>query len=199
MANTKTTKATKPVTETEIIEDTVKETKVVENTAKEVKPVVKEEVIKEYKPDDMIRCVSVTAGELMMIGKKTNALYRWENYGDTAYVEFQDLKAEVHNAKSPFIYSPLFMVDDEDVLKLSDFSKVNDIYRNAISIDEIDSFFSLSDQQFSSQLKKLPVGIKETIKSIAVDKLEDGSLDSIRKIKIMDSVLGTDLYNLLGR
>ena len=189
MANTKTAKATKPAIESKVVEDTVKAT---EN-------VVEEKAVKEYKPDDMILCVSVTAGELMMIGKKSNALYRWANYGDTAYVEFQDLKAEVHNAKSPFIYSPLFMIEDEDVLSLSDFSKVNEVYRDAISIDEIESFFSLSDQQFSSQLKKLPVGIKETIKSIAVDKLEDGSLDSIRKIKIMDSVLGTDLYNLLGR
>ena len=182
MANTKTAKATKPVTESKVVKD-----------------IVEENVVKEFKPDDMIQCISVTAGELMMIGKKTNALYRWANYGDTAYVEFQDLKAEVHNAKSPFIYSPLFMIEDEEVLSLSDFNKVNEVYKNAISIDEIDSFFSLSDQQFSSQLKKLPVGIKETIKSIAVDKLEDGSLDSIRKIKIMDSILGTDLYNLLGR
>ena len=39
--------------------------------------------------------------------------------------------------------------------------------------------------------------IKDAVKAIAVDKINDGSLDSIQKIKIIDEVLGTDLYNLL--
>ena len=168
-------------------------------TTKSVKTESKDEVeTKSFAPDDEIECVSVTAGELIITGKKTGRVYDWANYGDTAYVEFQDLKAEVHNAKSRPIYDPLFMIEDEDVLALPEFAKVAESYKDALSIDEIDNLFNLSQQQFASQLKKLPVGIKNTIKSIARDKMEDGTLDSINKIKILDQVLGTDLYNLLG-
>ena len=174
------------------------------NTTKKVvtRPVeeIEEKAIEKtraYAPDDSIECVSVTAGELLMIGKKTGNIYRWENYGDTAYVEYQDLKAEAHNAKSNYIYLPLIMIEDEDVLATSDFVRVAESYKDAISVEDIDNFFDLTTQQFRSQLKKLPKGIQNTLKSIARDKMEDGSLDSIQKIKILDEVLGTDLYNLL--
>lgn len=183
MANTKNAKTTKPVTvEEEVIKEVVKETP----------------KVKTYEPEDDISCVSVTAGELIMIGKKTGNLYRWANYGDTTMVEFQDLKAEVRNAKSKYIYSPLMMIEDEDVLELPEFANVAESYKSAISVEEIDNFFDLPLQQFSSTLKGLPVGIKNTIKSIAVDKLESGSLDSLNKIKVLDQILGTELYNLLA-
>lgn len=157
-----------------------------------------EKEVREYSAEDDIECVSVTAGELIMIGKKTGNLYKWENYGDTTTVEYQDLKAEMRNAKSAYIYSPLFMIEDEELLATPEFAKVAESYKDAISIDDIDNFFDLTNQQFNAQLKKLPKGIQNTIKSIAVDKINDGTLDSIQKIKILDSVLGTDLYNLLG-
>lgn len=156
------------------------------------------EAKKTFAPEDEIECVSVTAGELIMIGKKTGRLYDWSNYGDTAFVEYQDLKAEMHNAKSKYIYEPYFMIENDDVVNSPEFKAVKEVYKNAISAEEINEFFDLSTQQFKSQLKSLPNGIKDTIKSIARDKIEDGTLDSINKIKILDQVLGTDLYNLLG-
>ena len=178
MANTKNAKNTKPVKETVKGEEVVK--------------------AKTFEPEDDVNCVSVTAGELIMIGKKTGNLYRWSNYGDTTMIEFQDLKAEIRNSNSKYIYSPLFMIEDEDVLELPEFANVAKSYEHAISIEEIDDFFNLPLQQFSSTLKTLPVGIKNTIKSIAVDKLESGSLDSLNKIKVLDEILGTELYNLLA-
>ena len=152
---------------------------------------------REYAPDEDIKCVSVCAGELLMIGKKTGILYKWENYGDTTYVEYQDLKAEAYNSKSGYIYSPLFMIEDEELLATREFAKVAESYKNTINAEEIDDLFGLTTQQFRSQLKKLPKGIQNTVKVIARDKIESGQLDSIQKIKILDEVLGTDLYNLL--
>lgn len=154
-------------------------------------------VEREYAPDDNIKCVSVCAGELIMVGKKSGLIYKWTNYGDTAYVEYQDLKAEAHSSTSPIIYSPLIMIEDDELLKTREFARAKDIYKNAITADEIDNFFNLTNQQFNSQLKRLPNGIKNTIKAVAVDKINNGTLDSIQKIKILDEVLGTDLYNLL--
>lgn len=174
------------------------------NTTKKVttKPVTEEtmapkKIEHEYAPDDNIKCVSVCAGELIMVGKKTGMLYKWFNYGDTAYVEYQDLKAEAHSSASPIIYAPLIMIEDEDLLETREFARAKEIYKDAITADEIDNFFNLTNQQFKSQLKRLPKGIQNTIKAVAVDKINNGALDSIQKIKILDEVLGTDLYNLL--
>jgi len=156
-------------------------------------------VAKKYEPTDSIECVSVTAGRLMMMGKKTKNLYDWANCGDTTYVEYQDLKAEMLTANSPIIYEPMILINDQEVLDSPEFAKLKEAYKNVISAEEIDDFFNLSTQQFQNKLKKLPIGIQNTIKAIAVDKLENGTLDSINKIKILDATLGTDLYNLLVR
>ena len=153
---------------------------------------------REYEPYDSIKCMSVTAGELLMIGKKTGILYKWSGYGDVVYVEYQDLKAEAYNSRSNYIYAPLFMIEDEELLTVREFAKVAETYKDMLTIDDLDKFFNLTNQQFMQQLKKLPKGLKNTVKSVAVGKITDGSLDSIQKIKILDEVFGTDLYNLLG-
>ena len=178
MANTKTTKAVKAS------ENNVAESKV---------------TIRKFEPTEPIECVSVTAGRLMMIGRKTGNTYDWMNCGDTAYVEYQDLKAEMLVSNSPIMYDPMILINDPEVYSSPEFARLSDVYKNALTAEEIDEFFNLPVQQFGSKLKKLPKGIQNTIKSIAVEKLENGSLDSISKIKILDSTLGTDLYNLLVR
>lgn len=167
-------------------------------SAKTTKSVTEEPETKTFAPDAGVECVSVTSGELIIIGKKTNNVYRWTNYGDTTTVEFQDLRVEARNAKSRPLYDPLIMIEDEDVLALPEFEAVADSYKNAISIEEIDQFFDLPLQQFAMKLRTLPKGIKNTIKSIARDKLDAGELDSIQKIKVIDEILGTELYNLLA-
>ena len=179
MANTRNAKTTKPV-------------------AKDIEAEAKVEATRTIAPDEGIECVSVTAGELIITGKKTGNLYRWTNYGDTTTVEFQDLRVEARNAKSRPLYDPLIIIEDEDVLALPEFESVADSYKTVISIEEIDQFFDLPLQQFAAKLRSIPKGIKNTIKSIARDKLEDGSLDSLKKVKVLDETLGTDLYNLLA-
>lgn len=161
---------------------------------------VEETIVEEkktYQPNDEIDCFSVTAGELIMIGRKTRNVYRWTNYGDTTPVEYQDLKAEKLNSKSQYIYDPLFVIDDEELLATPEFKNVAEVYGDALSTEDIDNVFNLDAASFQRTLKNMPKGFQNTIKSIAVTKIQDGSLDSIKKIKIIDEVCGTDLHSFL--
>lgn len=150
---------------------------------------------KEFVPHELINTTSVTAGEMLMIGAKTKTIYRWADIGDTCEVEFQDLKAEKYNTKSRYIYDPLFVIENEDVLALPEFKKVAEVYQNMLSVEDVENIFNLDAMSFKRTIENLPKGLKNTIKVMAVTKIEDGSLDSIQKIKIIDSVLGTDLFN----
>lgn len=179
MTKKTTTKTTAPKAKSTVVEEK-KETKV-------------EKV--SFEPTDLIECVSVTAGELIMFGRKTKNIYRWTDYGDTQEVEYQDLKSEKLNRTSRYIYDPLFMINNDDVLNSTDFKGVSDVYQSFLSVDDIDEIFGLDIGNFKKTLLSLPVGLKNTIKSLAVTKIEDGSLDSIKKIQCIDEVLGTDLFN----
>ena len=156
----------------------------------------KKEEVKTYKPDDLISCKSVTVGELLCPGKKTGELYIWANYGDTTEVEYQDLLA-LRTSKSKYIYEPLFIIEDEELLKEKRWSELNDLYEKIYSVEDFDELFSLSNGEFEALLKILPNGVKNSIKIEVGSRIEKGTFDSIQKIKIIDKVCNSDLKCLL--
>ena len=145
---------------------------------------------RKYAPDDMITCRSVTYGELLLVGKKSKLLYDWANYGDTTEVEYQDLQA-LRSTKSSYLFKPRIVIEDEELVE--QWSKeLSDMYSHIVDID-VDSLFKLPLAQFKSKLKKAPKGVQQAVKNIAGEKILNGSLDSLAKIKAIDEILGTDL------
>lgn len=168
--------------------DVVEEAGVVEKVTKTKKATVKEP--RKYAPGDMVPCRSVTYGELLLPGTKSKMLYTWSNYGDTTDVEFQDLQA-LKSTRSTYLFKPRFIIDDEELVEQwkSDLGKV---YDDIIAID-VEALFKLPTNQLKAKLKKAPVGIQQAVKNLAGEKIMNGSLDSLAKIKAIDEVLGTDL------
>jgi hypothetical protein len=170
------------VEETEIMEDTV--------TTKQESKKAPAKVARKYEPDEMITCRSITYGELLLVGKKSKLLYTWANYGDTTEVEYQDLQA-LKSTKSSYLYKPRFVIEDEELVAQWGKDFVN-MYDNIIDVDAED-LFKLPLNQFKSKLKKAPKGVQQAVKNIAGEKILNGSLDSLAKIKAIDEILGTDL------
>lgn len=159
----------------------VKATKSKKSTAKEVK---------KYGPNDMISCRSITYGELLLPGVKSKMLYTWANYGDRTDVEFQDLQA-LKSTRSTYLFKPRFIIEDEELVEQwsNDLGK---IYDDIVATD-VEALFKLPANQLKAKLKKAPSGIQQAVKNIAGEKIMNGSLDSLAKIKVIDEVLGSDL------
>lgn len=147
-------------------------------------------VARKFEPDDLIVCRSITFGELLLTGKKSKLLYSWANYGDSTEVEYQDLQA-LKSTRSSYLFKPRFIIEDEDLVEQwgKDFG---DIYKNIEDIDAED-LLKLPVAQLRSKLKKASKGVQLAVKNIAGDKILNGSLDSLAKIKAIDEILGTDL------
>lgn len=145
---------------------------------------------RKFEPDDLIVCRSITFGELLLTGKKSKLLYSWANYGDTTEVEYQDLQA-LKSTRSSYLFKPRFIIEDEELVEQwgKDFG---DIYKNIEDIDAED-LLKLPVAQLKSKLKKASKGVQLAVKNIAGDKILNGSLDSLAKIKAIDEILGTDL------
>ena len=160
----------------------------IETTVDVTTDVVKEP--RKYAPDDMIPCRSLTYGELLLTGKKSKLLYSWANYNDVTEVEFQDLQA-LRSTKSSYLFKPRFIIEDEELVAQwgKDFT---DMYNNIVDVD-VEDMFKLPLAQFKSKLKKAPKGVQQAVKNIAGEKILNGSLDSLAKIKAIDEILGTDL------
>ena len=146
--------------------------------------------VRKFAPDDLITCRSITYGELLLTGRKSKLLYSWANYGDTTEVEFQDLQA-LKSTRSSYLFKPRFIIEDEELIEQwgKDFG---DMYKNIEDVDAED-LLKLSASQLRSKLKKAPKGVQQAVKNIAGEKILNGSLDSLAKIKAIDEILGTDL------
>lgn len=148
---------------------------------------------KEYKMTEGILCKSITAGELILVGRKTGSQYRWANYGDILEVEYQDLYS-LKVTRSHFIYDPLILIEDEELLE--QWPDVAKVY-SKIGVESINELLDLPVNSFENALRNAPVGIKNSIKATLAAKIMDGSFDSITKIKAADRALGTELIHYI--
>ena len=164
------------------------EVEAIQEVSQESKKAVK--APRKYEADDMIPCRSLTFGELLLTGSKTKLLYSWANYGDVTEVYYQDLQA-LKSTRSSYLLRPRIIVEDEELVEQwgKDFITM---YDNLVDMDAED-LLKLPIAQFKSKLKKAPKGVQQAVKNIAGEKILNGSLDSLAKIKAIDEILGTDL------
>ena len=151
---------------------------------------------KEYKASDLIPCTQVTVGELICIGPRTGMRYNAFGYGDKMMIEYQDLTA-LKMQHSSFLYMPYLTIDDEELLNDPMWSDVKEIGTRVYMKDDLNKFFTLSPTQMRSVLKNAPNGFKSAVRVMAMTKLDEGELDSLGRIKVLDEILGTDLQSLM--
>ncbi len=169
------------VVETKEVEEKTEE--VVETTKVVEKPVVH----KTFSPDEEIPCKSVTPWKLIAPSVDRNTIYSWENFGDIEYVKFRDLQAL---RKTEYVTKPKFLIMDED-LREQWKRDLDGVYKYFENIDYPEEFFDVSDEEFITLLKTAPTWFSEIIKSTAVSMIKNENYPSIRKVKIIDDILGT--------
>lgn len=170
--------------------ETVEESTIDVSTAEVSNTEVVKSVPKKYAPDDLIPCRSITYGELLLTAPKSKLLYSWSNYGDITEIEFQDLQA-LKSMRSSYIFKPRFIIEDLELVEQWN-KDLGKIYSDIIEVD-VEDLFNLPLNQFKSKLKKAPSGIQQAVKNVAGEKILNGSLDSLAKIRAIDEILGTDL------
>ena len=171
--------------------------KVVTNryTVKKTEKVEKE--LRQFNQHDLILCRSVTAGWLGCSGK-SGQYYIFENFGDQCEIEYQDLFA-LKQRRSPYLYSPLFVIEDDELLANPRWADIQKFYDEQIyTMDDINEVLNVPIGQFDKALKSLPKGLAKSLQVEVAKRIEDGSFDSLRKIKVIDEVFGTDFRSILA-
>lgn len=182
MATTTTRKRTTTSKPKTVVEPTEKEEKVVAKKAKEEKRV--------FSDSDGIVCRSIVQGGLFMEGAKTHMLYEWVDYGDKTQVEYADLAAAVR-VKSSYVFSPLFIVEDEDFIE--EFAQLKKFYTENYTVQDLEAILMYPVDKMISEISALPKSALDSIKVLAASSIDEGTLDSVKKIKALDELLGTNL------
>lgn len=184
-ATTKTEdiKVEKPIEDIETKENKV-EDKTLE-TKTENKP--KKKV---FQNDDMIPCLSIMEGKLVLVGARTGDVYRWLNIGDVVEVAYNDLIADVRSHGS-HTHAPWIIIQDGDFL--AQHPEIDDLYSGLYTVEDIEKVLSMPANQMKSYIEQMPVGAQDSLKNIAIARIESGEFDSIQRIKALDEFFGTNL------
>lgn len=198
MAVKKTTTTTRKNSFVKEAESVVENTKPETVEAVEVKeaPVNTEtskKAVKKFNPDDMILCQSICVGQTFVKGFKSGTIYTFEALGAEEYIEYRDLVAAVRS-KDSILFKPFIIVLDEDFI--NEQKTLKSFYENMYTPEDFEEFFRLKPNQMVEALNNMPVGIRETIKSMAVGKIQDGVFDSVARIKALDDYFGTKMMLL---
>lgn len=190
-----TTKRRTVKTKPEVTEAAVDTVETEEVKTKTATKTVKEEPKKEprqFNQNDLILCRSVTTGWLGCPGK-SGQYYVFENFGDECEIEYQDLFA-LKSRRSNYIYAPHFIIEDEELLENPRWADVAQFYRDEVyTAKDLDEILNLPIDTFKRALEQLPKGLAKAFQVYVTEKVEDGSFDSLKKIKVIDEVYGTDL------
>lgn len=201
MARTTNTKTTTNTVKKETIKETPVEENIVntEEVVVEEKPVpveVKPKTPRKFEPSDLIECRSMYAGTLLFTGMKTKITYKFSNIGDMAYIEYQDLRAALLTKKKS-LTAPYIIIEDEDLLEEPHWKEIKKIYDGLYDKEDLSRLIDLPATDFKTNFEKLPIGFKNTVKTIVASQIEEGTFDSMNKAKIIDEICGTDLQMMM--
>lgn len=190
----------KPQRKPRVVESKVEEK--IEEPKEEIKVEEKPKAIRNVKSSkfsdkDLIPCKSVTSGGLNFIGNSGNKV-RFEDYGMIEYIEYGDLRREAQSANpNNYLFYPRFVVVDSEFVE--EFPKLEEFYSKFYTEQgDFEEILDLPQERMVEEINKLPKGCKECIKGIVATKIDDGSIDSVQKIKVLDKVFGTNMLLMLA-
>lgn len=193
--SSKKTVASKAPVKSEVQEEVVEEIaneEVVQEESKEIKESLIKAEPKKFEDTEEIPVLSIFPGTVVMVGKRTQNIYQWDEMGTIEYVEYQDLKAEAINNKSTYLYDPLLIIQSQEFVE--SYENLVKLYANTYNDDELISIIKNSSaEELKDIIERLPVGLKNAVKTIVATMMQDGSLDSLSKIRVIDDIFGTEM------
>lgn len=163
---------------------------VTEEATPVVKEVEKPKTAVKHSANDMINCRSITVGEMILIGLKSGDFYDFIDYGDEVAMRYEDLIAAVR-ARRSYIFNPMFIIDDEAFI--AENPKLKELYSSLYGNGDFEEILDLPLAPMKDAVKSLPSGALDNFKSYAATAVNNGTLDSIKKIKALDEILHTDM------
>lgn len=166
-----------------------------ENPVNEASP-KPEKPKKVFKQDTPILCKSVRQNNLSY--RSHNGIeYRWTGFGDLREVPYSDI-ISMKARKSAYLYEPWLLIMDEDLMAQPDFQrdfgKINELYAE---FDNPRDFFERPIAEIRASLVDVPRGLRDLIVYNAGQYINDGTLDRIGVINVLDEVFGTNLRMLI--
>ena len=180
-----------------IIEDTETVNEVTEDR-KPSKVVAKKPV----KLDDqlLVNVKSNTFGTLFYRNPRTGDAIEWSHFGDVQQLTMGDLRAMKGTQRAFYENQWIYIMNIEDAgyedVTADDICKalmVTQYYKNILDPDNFSQVFSWPEEKIRERVSMMSPGAKMNLVVAANTAITNGALDSLKKIKTLEDVLGCEL------
>jgi len=124
------------------------------------------------------------------VGDKTGDLYSWVDSGDTIEMAYKDLISAVRT-KKPLVYKPRIIIQNKFFLEQH--KDIEKLYGDIYSAEKLKQVAFKPVDELEDAVRSLPDGAKESLMNMVSGMIDDGSYDSVTKIRILDKVFGTEM------
>ena len=145
---------------------------------------------KKFSANDLIPCVSITPGEMFFVGNKSKDLYTFADVDDVVEIEFRDLDYAART-KDAMMFRPRFIIQDRNFIELH--PELDEVYSTLHTTADLKAILKMTPSQMEKVIPTLPLGAQDALKTIAATMVDDGTLDSVKRIQTLDSIFGTEL------
>lgn len=139
--------------------------------------------------NELIPVMNITNGPLLYTSLKTGMSVKFEQYGDVEYLEVGELLT-MRSSQKRYLEEPWMLIMDEEIVNYLGLDK---LYQKLISPQNVDKIFTFDQPTFQEVIENAPMGYNQLIISRAKQRLKDGSLDSLAKIKILEEKFNIQL------
>ena len=176
-----------------------------ENVAVEAVEKVSKPVKKSVKLDDtvLINVKSNTYGTLFFQNPRTGDSTEWSHFGDVEQLTMGDLRAMKGTQRAFYENQWIYIVDVEDEgyedVTADDICKalmVSQYYKNVLDPDNFDQIFAWPESKIRERVSMMGSGAKMNLMVAANTAINNGRLDSLKRIKVLEEILGCELDRL---
>ena len=148
--------------------------------------------------DVEVPCICNVKGGLIYVSTRTGGMNaEWSEFGDLQYLDIRELLLMRNTQKRFFDDNWISLKDTDDGEYTADdiykFLRVDDKYGDFYDADNIESFFSLTEKQMADKVSKMSRGMKDLVSVMALDKIENDEIDSVKKRRAIIKVLGLEI------
>lgn len=164
-----------------------------ESIIEKVKP-KKRLTLKDIPPLTLVEVRSNFYGTLVYVSRKTGYEIVWNEFGTSQYMTVEELST-MRNTQINFFKNNWIVLEGENAQDILEMLQVDRFYVNAIDIDNFDEIFSMSPDEITETISKLPDGTKESIARRAFELIESKKLDSMKCIEALEKALNVELID----
>ena len=142
-------------------------------------------------------------GELIYSDNRSGANVRWNEFGDVQPMTIGDLRAMRNTQRAFFSNNWIFVkevLDDEfeDVTPEEIYKNlmVSQYYKGVLNPDNFNSIFRMDESAIREHVGMMSSAAKMNLIVASNDAIRRGKLDSLRKIRVLEEVLGCELVEL---